>query len=183
MTRRSWRWAEREELVTMISTRRGSTGSSATTGRGRASYQVRRGATSVCSLRAVQVRGQRERWDTSAQSPHYKSSYPIRWTQTTLLHPQVTPHHHHHHHRHAHHYSGYGGHGGLESMTVAGMSPLAMMSMHEQYPWMKEKKSARKQQIQGRRLGLISAVNILPVYRFFKLFCSLGACSSVQSSC
>ena len=36
-------------------------------------------------------------------------------------------------------------------MTVAGMSPLAMMSMHEQYPWMKEKKSSRKQQIQGRK--------------------------------
>ena len=30
-----------------------------------------------------------------------------------------------------------------------GMSPLAMMSMAEQYPWMKEKKSARKSQIQG----------------------------------
>ena len=40
-------------------------------------------------------------------------------------------------------------------MTVAGMSPLAMMSMHEQYPWMKEKKSSRKQQIQGRRSPLI----------------------------
>ena len=32
---------------------------------------------------------------------------------------------------------------------VTGMSPLAMMSMHEQYPWMKEKKSSRKQ-MQGR---------------------------------
>ena len=40
-------------------------------------------------------------------------------------------------------------------MTVAGMSPLAMMSMHEQYPWMKEKKSSRKQQIQGRKSPLI----------------------------
>ena len=42
----------------------------------------------------------------------------------------------------------------MDSM-VTGMSPLAMMSMHEQYPWMKEKKSSRKQ-MQGRaqpRLG------------------------------
>jgi hypothetical protein len=31
-----------------------------------------------------------------------------------------------------------------------GVSPLAMMSMHEQYPWMKEKKSVRKGQIAGR---------------------------------
>jgi len=30
-----------------------------------------------------------------------------------------------------------------------GVSPLAMMSMHEQYPWMKEKKSVRKGQIPG----------------------------------
>ena len=37
----------------------------------------------------------------------------------------------------------------MESMGVTGMSPLTMMSMHEQYPWMKEKKSARKQ-MQGR---------------------------------
>ena len=37
----------------------------------------------------------------------------------------------------------------MDSMGVTGMSPLTMMSMHEQYPWMKEKKSARKQ-IQGR---------------------------------
>ena len=45
--------------------------------------------------------------------------------------------------------SGYGGHGSMESMGVSGMSPLAMMSMHEQYPWMKEKKSSRKQ-LQGK---------------------------------
>ena len=44
--------------------------------------------------------------------------------------------------------AGYGGHGPMDSM-VTGMSPLAMMSMHEQYPWMKEKKSSRKQ-MQGR---------------------------------
>ncbi len=31
-----------------------------------------------------------------------------------------------------------------------GMSPLAMMSMAEQYPWMKEKKPARKPQIPGK---------------------------------
>lgn len=37
----------------------------------------------------------------------------------------------------------------MDSMGVTGMSPLTMMSMHEQYPWMKEKKSARKQ-MQGR---------------------------------
>ena len=37
----------------------------------------------------------------------------------------------------------------MESMGVSGMSPLAMMSMHEQYPWMKEKKSSRKQ-LQGK---------------------------------
>jgi hypothetical protein len=30
-----------------------------------------------------------------------------------------------------------------------GVSPLAMMSMHEQYPWMKEKKSVRKGQLTG----------------------------------
>ena len=45
-------------------------------------------------------------------------------------------------------------------MTVAGMSPLAMMSMHEQYPWMKEKKSSRKQQIQGRESALVLSVLI-----------------------
>ena len=45
-------------------------------------------------------------------------------------------------------------------MTVAGMSPLAMMSMHEQYPWMKEKKSSRKQQIQGRKSSLDKSVLI-----------------------
>ena len=45
-------------------------------------------------------------------------------------------------------------------MTVAGMSPLAMMSMHEQYPWMKEKKSSRKQQIQGRKSAQILSVLI-----------------------
>ena len=33
----------------------------------------------------------------------------------------------------------------MDGMGVTGMSPLAMMSMHEQYPWMKEKKSSRKQ--------------------------------------
>ena len=37
----------------------------------------------------------------------------------------------------------------MDSMGVTGMSPLTIMSMHEQYPWMKEKKSARKQ-MQGR---------------------------------
>ena len=37
----------------------------------------------------------------------------------------------------------------MDSMGVTGMSPLTMMSMHEQYPWMKEKKSARKQ-MQGK---------------------------------
>ncbi len=42
--------------------------------------------------------------------------------------------------------AGYLGHGSLEGM---GVSPLAMMSMHEQYPWMKEKKSVRKGQIPG----------------------------------
>ena len=31
-----------------------------------------------------------------------------------------------------------------------GVSPLAMMGMHEQYPWMKEKKSSRKNQMAGR---------------------------------
>ena len=37
----------------------------------------------------------------------------------------------------------------MDGMGVTGMSPLAMMSMHEQYPWMKEKKSSRKQMGQG----------------------------------
>ena len=45
--------------------------------------------------------------------------------------------------------AGYGGHGPMDGMGVTGMSPLAMMSMHEQYPWMKEKKSSRKQMGQG----------------------------------
>merc|ERR1719205_422064 len=45
--------------------------------------------------------------------------------------------------------TGYGGHGPMDGMGVTGMSPLAMMSMHEQYPWMKEKKSSRKQMGQG----------------------------------
>ena len=40
--------------------------------------------------RLLQVRGQSERWDTSARNPHYKSSYRIRWTKTTHLHPLVT---------------------------------------------------------------------------------------------
>ena len=51
-------------------------------------------------------------------------------------------------------------------MTVAGMSPLAMMSMHEQYPWMKEKKSSRKQQIQGRKSPLILSVLIYYYHTF-----------------
>ena len=51
-------------------------------------------------------------------------------------------------------------------MTVAGMSPLAMMSMHEQYPWMKEKKSSRKQQIQGRKYPLIRSVLIYYYHTF-----------------
>ena len=48
--------------------------------------------------------------------------------------------------------SGYGGHGPMDSMAVSGMSPLTMMSMHEQYPWMKEKKASRKQ-MQGKNDG------------------------------
>ena len=48
--------------------------------------------------------------------------------------------------------AGYGSHAGLDNMGVTGISPLAMMSMHEQYPWMKEKKSSRKNQMQGRRI-------------------------------
>ena len=39
---------------------------------------------------------------------------------------------------------GYMGH-----LDPLGMSPLAMMGMTEQYPWMKEKKSARKPNMQG----------------------------------
>ena len=35
-----------------------------------------------------------------------------------------------------------------------GLSPLAMMSMAEQYPWMKEKKPARKPQMPGKILSL-----------------------------
>jgi hypothetical protein len=46
--------------------------------------------------------------------------------------------------------AGYLGHGSLEGM---GVSPLAMMSMHEQYPWMKEKKSVRKGQIPGMHIN------------------------------
>ena len=39
-----------------------------------------------------------------------------------------------------------------------GMSPLAMMSMAEQYPWMKEKKPARKPQMPGKILSLKGTV-------------------------
>ena len=49
-------------------------------------------------------------------------------------------------------FAGYGGHGPMDGMGGTGMSPLAMMSMHEQYPWMKEKKSSRKQMGQGNSL-------------------------------
>ena len=44
----------------------------------------------ICYRDLLKVRGQRGRWDTSARNPHYKSSYRIRWTKTTLLHPLVT---------------------------------------------------------------------------------------------
>ena len=43
-------------------------------------------------------------------------------------------------------FAGYGSH----SLDGMGVSPLAMMGMHEQYPWMKEKKSSRKNQMAGR---------------------------------
>jgi hypothetical protein len=46
-------------------------------------------------------------------------------------------------------------HPGLDAMGVSGVSPLAMMSMHEQYPWMKEKKTSRKgQHQQGKNLDV-----------------------------
>ena len=43
-------------------------------------------------------------------------------------------------------FAGYGAH----SLDGMGVSPLAMMGMHEQYPWMKEKKSSRKNQMTGK---------------------------------
>ena len=36
-----------------------------------------------------------------------------------------------------------------------GVSPLAMMGMHEQYPWMKEKKSSRKNQMGGESIVFV----------------------------
>ena len=69
--------------------------------------------------------------------------------------------------------SGYSNHGPLEAMGVTGVSPLAMMSMHEQYPWMKEKKSSRKNQMQGwcKRPKSLSEVVISVNERSFKQSC------------
>ena len=53
----------------------------------------------------------------------------------------------------------------MDSMGVTGMSPLTMMSMHEQYPWMKEKKSARKQ-MQGRIGGDSSQIESFYCYMY-----------------
>ena len=51
----------------------------------------------------------------------------------------------------------------MDSMGVTGMSPLTMMSMHEQYPWMKEKKSARKQ-MQGRISDILQIDHFTTIY-------------------
>ena len=65
-------------------------------------------------------------------------------------------------------------------MTVAGMSPLAMMSMHEQYPWMKEKKSSRKQQIQGRESALVNGLSVL--INYYDALCYRGVGNNWRGS-
>ena len=91
------------------------------------------------------------KWDSSTRSQPYKSLCRTRWRRT-LRHQQVLwVFKEIFENMEMRNLSGYSNHGPLDSMGVSGVSPLAMMSMHELHPWMKEKKSSRKNQMQGKK--------------------------------